>query len=387
MISKKTKLILFYITFAVLLYGAVMNIGTLFTGLKVVGDMLVPIFIGIIFAFVLNVPMTGLENFIRKMGNKFHLRINSKILEPLCLILTILGIGLVFYVAIIMLLPPLKESIETIRPIAQEKIPAFMEFLKDKGWNGDELMNELNMFTTKYSSHFSSLFTSAYSAVSTTFSKAFNVVVGLIVAVYILLSKASASDMVVKSIQAFLPEKAAGKVFKIANLVNTTYSKFLVGQTVEAFILGALMFVVFWLLKLPYPLLVGVLTGISAFIPYLGALLSCGIAVILCLLTAPAKLILCIGAYVVTQFIENQFIYPRVVGTSVGLSPLLTLLAALVGGSLFGLLGILFFIPLVACLNTLITEAIGARLAEKDTKKNKTQNKEESRPSATKAMQ
>ena len=81
MISKKTKLILFYITFAVLLYGAVMNIGTLFTGLKVVGDMLVPIFIGIIFAFVLNVPMTGLENFIRKMGNKFHLRINSKILD------------------------------------------------------------------------------------------------------------------------------------------------------------------------------------------------------------------------------------------------------------------------------------------------------------------
>ena len=95
------------------------------------------------------------------------------------------------------------------------------------------------------------------------------------------------------------------------------------------------------------------LTAAFAFIPYIGAFASCPIGVLLTLLAAPEKAILCFLVYQVVQFIENQFIYPHVVGGSVGLSPLWTLLAALLGGKLFGIIGIVFFIPLAAVISQL----------------------------------
>ena len=80
-------------------------------------------------------------------------------------------------------------------------------------------------------------------------------------------------------------------------------------------------------------------------VPYIGALASCAIGVLLTLLAQPEKALLCLIVYQAVQFTENQFIYPHVVGSSVGLAPLWTLLAALLGGKLFGLVGIVFFIP------------------------------------------
>ena len=99
--------------------------------------------------------------------------------------------------------------------------------------------------------------------------------------------------------------------------------------------------------------------------PYVGALASCAIGVLLTLLAQPDKALLCLIVYQAVQFVENQFIYPHVVGGSVGLAPLWTLLAALLGGKLFGLVGIVFFIPLMAVALQLVHERTARRLAEK----------------------
>jgi len=109
-----------------------------------------------------------------------------------------------------------------------------------------------------------------------------------------------------------------------------------------------------------------VLTAVFAFIPYLGGFLACFVGAFLVLLANPAKLILCIVLYLVVQFFENQFIYPHVVGTSVGLGAMWTLMAVILGGKLLGLLGMIFFIPLVAVLMTLIKEWANSRIAAKD---------------------
>ena len=370
MISKRSKQILLYITFAVLLYGVVMNLSSVLKGISGFMGVLIPVFAGIIFAFVLNVPMNGLMNLARKASERFGFKLNEKLAEPAALIVTLVLIVFVFYTAIVMLFPPLKESVRTITPVLQRKIPVVLEYLKEKGWDANQFYAQISTFTSRYSANFSSLFTSAYSAVSSTFANLANISVGLIIDVYVLLSKTTTFGIIQNLIDAFVPDKTAKQIYRVADLVNETYSKFLVGQTIEAFILGGLMFAAFWIFRLPYPLLVGVLTGVSAFIPYLGALVYGGMAVLLCVLTSPEQAVLCLIVYVVTQFIENQFIYPRVVGTSVGLSPLLTLLAALIGGSFFGLLGILFFIPLVACVQILISEQVDARLAAKKAKQN-----------------
>ena len=113
--------------------------------------------------------------------------------------------------------------------------------------------------------------------------------------------------------------------------------------------------------------LVGMLTAICAIIPYVGALLSCVISVLLVLLVDPLLAVRALLVYLAVQFIENQFIYPRVVGKSVGLSPLYTLVAAMIGGKLFGILGILFFIPLTAVVLELVKEDACRRLRTKET--------------------
>ena len=97
----------------------------------------------------------------------------------------------------------------------------------------------------------------------------------------------------------------------------------------EAVILGLLMFIAFSLFRLPYAGVVAMLTAILAFVPYIGAFTACFVGALLTLIGQPSKLILCILVYQGVQFIENQFIYPRVVGSSVGLPPLWTLAAAL----------------------------------------------------------
>ncbi len=106
----------------------------------------------------------------------------------------------------------------------------------------------------------------------------------------------------------------------------------------------------------------GVVTAICALIPYVGAFVSCALGVLLALLESPQKAIICLIVYLVVQFVETQFIYPYVVGGSVGLSPLWTLIAVLIGGNLFGLMGMIFFIPVVSVIYTLIKEDTDKRL-------------------------
>ena len=134
-------------------------------------------------------------------------------------------------------------------------------------------------------------------------------------------------------------------------------------------ILGTLIFLAFSVFRIPYAALTAVLTAAFAFIPYIGAFASCLIGVPLTLLAAPEKAILCFLVYQAVQFIENQFIYPHVVGGSVGLSPLWTLLAALLGGKLFGIIGIVFFIPLAAVVSQLLQGDIEQRLAAREKKR------------------
>ena len=112
--------------------------------------------------------------------------------------------------------------------------------------------------------------------------------------------------------------------------------------------------------------LVGMLTAICAIIPYVGALISCVVSVFLVLLVDPVLAVRCLIVYLAVQFVENQFIYPRVLGKSVGLSPLYTLIAAMIGGKLFGIIGIIFFIPLTAVVIELVKEDTFRRLRAKE---------------------
>ena len=177
-----------------------------------------------------------------------------------------------------------------------------------------------------------------------------------------------------RALYAYCKENVADRVCYIAKLAHSTYARFLSGQCVEVVILGVLIFVSLSAAGIPYAGLTAVLTAAFAFVPYIGAFLSCALGILFTLLADPDKALLCLIVYQAAQFVENQFIYPHVVGNSVGLSPFWTLLAVLIGGKLFGILGMIFFIPIMALISQLLQESISKRLrcrSESDEKKTK----------------
>ena len=146
------------------------------------------------------------------------------------------------------------------------------------------------------------------------------------------------------------------------------FSKFISGQCVEAAILGSIFFVVLSIFRFPYALIISILTTVTALIPIFGAMIAMIIGAILIAITNPIQAVIFIIVFQVIQQIEGNFIYPRVVGKSVGLSPMWTLLAITVGGSLFGIVGMLIGLPLASILYAIIKVNVNNRLKEKKIK-------------------
>lgn len=364
--EKKTQHTLFLIAFGVVLYAALMNLSSVLLFLRKIGGLLLPVILGLLFAFILNVPMKGFEKIITRIFSKSKHRPKGQLLCGISLVLTLASIGLVITLASTMVIPALVTSVKSVYPLMKEKFPEWAIYLDSHNIDVSRISAWLTTFDIKQiSSGAGVLVGSAVDMATSTLSGITNIVFAMVIAIYTLLSKNTLSFQVKKLAYAHLKESVADKLCHISVLVRDTYSKFLSGQCIEAIILGCLIFIAYSLFRLPYAGLIGVLTGLFAFVPYIGALGSCLIGAFLTLLAAPSQVFLCIIVYLVVQFIENQFIYPNVVGSSVGLSPFWTLIAALIGGKIFGLPGIIFCIPLVAVLYVLVGENTNRKLEEK----------------------
>ena len=168
-----------------------------------------------------------------------------------------------------------------------------------------------------------------------------------------------------KVLNAYFSKSKSDKILGICTLSNNTFSKFVSGQCLEALILGVIFFVVLSIFRFPYALLISLLTSITALIPIFGALIAMVIGAILIATINPLQALLFIVLFLIIQQIEGNVIYPKVVGKSVGLSPIWTLLAVTVGGNLFGILGMLIGLPLASIVYALIKKDINNKVQEK----------------------
>ena len=363
----QTKKALFFISFGILLYAAVMNLQAVTSFLQKIVGIVFPILLGMILAFVLSVPMKGFENLLTRLFSKAKKKPDGNFLRVLSLTLTLICIILVITLAATLVIPELVKSVRSIWPLIQERLPEWMSCLKEHSIDLTVVSEWVETFDWgQLSNRAGVLFGSAVDFVSSAASGVANAVFAIIISVYILLSKKILARQVKKLMTANLPNQIASKLFRIADLVRDTFTKFLSGQCVEAIILGSLIFVAYSVLQLPYAGLIAFITGLSAFVPIVGAFSAGFIGAFLTLLAAPSQVLLGIITHLAVQFIENQFIYPHVVGTSVGLSPLWTLIGALIGGKLLGLPGIIFFIPLVAVLYQLVRDNTNRKLMQKN---------------------
>lgn len=370
--DKKLKQALIIVAFGVGLFVALMNLGVVWQFIKNIFSMFLPILAGLIVAFILSVPMKGFENLIKKLFKKSKYEPKGKVLHLAGFFLTLISLALVILLICTLAIPEIIASVKSIVQTVEEKWPEWMELLR--GYNVDtDMITEwissidMNKLTSTLTGGASVFLGSVVDVSVSIVSGVATAGIAFVISIYVLLSREDLARQCKKVMTAFFKKNVVDRIIYIAKMTQDTFTKFLSGQCVESVILGALIFIAFSIFGLPYAGLVAVLAAVCAFIPYVGAFVACALGAFLTLISDPSKALLCIIVYFVVQFIENQFIYPHVVGNSVGLSALWTLLAALVGGELLGLFGMIFFIPITAVIYTLVKESIDKRLAMKQT--------------------
>lgn len=369
--DKKTRQNLLLIACGVAMFAAVTNLNIIKDFLGWLGGLLLPVLAGLVLAFVLSVPMNGIRRGLERLFSKAKRKPGSGALNALSLVLTYLCLVLVIALVGLVAVPEIVNSVKSISTTVKEKWPEWMAVLRS--WNVDtdainsavdQALSGLDFGKLLQSalSGAGSVLGSAVTVATTTISGVTTAVFTIIIGSYVLLDKDDLKRQSKMLIYAHLRRSHADRFCQICSLIQNTFTRFLSGQCMEAVILGLLMFIAFSVFRLPYAGVVAMLTTILAFVPYIGAFAACFVGAVLTLIGQPSKLILCILVYQGVQFIENQFIYPRVVGSSVGLPPLWTLAAALLGGKLFGILGMIFFIPLVAVIYSLVRDNTKRRL-------------------------
>lgn len=376
LMDKKMKQNLILIAFGVTLFAGLMNFHLVCVYIQKVGRIFLPVIVGLIVAFILNVPFTGFENLYRKLFKKISVNPREGAIRGLSLLSTL---GVIIFVIILvatMVIPELVSSIKSVYLVIEEKSPVWLSTLSAYGIDTTWITKQLSAIRLE-NIDFQHIFKNVMSGAGNVLNSALGVATStinifvtgafaLVISIYILLGKKTLCIQCKKLLYAHTKTSVADSVCRISRLISETYSRFLSGQCMEAVILGIMITISFSIFRLPYASLIGVLTAVLSFIPYIGAFSACFIGVLLVLLINPFQALISLIVYQVVQFIENQFVYPRVVGGSVGLAPLWTLLAVLIGGNLFGILGMIFFIPLTAVFYQLLKEYTNKKLAKKN---------------------
>ena len=336
--------------------------------------MFSPFVLGAAVAFILNVPMRALEGLLKGVKN-------GKLRRVLAILLTFVAALLVLGGVFWLLIPQLIETIRSLIPALQAFIPQVEAKLQELLNDRPQLLEWVERYTdfmkfdwgqfakellAMLGNRISTILGGAFSAVGIFASGLVDAVIGVVFALYCLFQKETLARQGRKLLYAFLPERVSDHIIRIMRLSNSTFSNFLSGQCIEVCILGALFAVSMAIFRMPYIPLVSVLVAITAFIPVVGAFVGCAIGAFLMFVNDPLQAIGFIGMFLVLQQIENNLIYPRVVGTSIGLSGMWVLVAVAVGGDLMGVAGMFLMIPFASVLHTLLREFTQKVLATKN---------------------
>lgn len=332
--------------------------------LNVVSGIVSPFITGAALAFVANVPMRTIEGCLKRVEKPALRRLIAVVLT---MIVILLVLSLVFW----LLIPQLIQTVQSLIPKLQAffiniesaitefmvQNPQLMKWITDNtdfesfDWAG-LVQNAITMAGNSVST----ILGSAFNAIGSVTSAIMDLVIAVVFALYCLFQKETLARQGRKLLYAFIPERISDNVIRVMRLSNSTFSNFLSGQCVEVCILGSLFAITMAILRMPYIPLVSVLVAVTAFIPIVGAWIGCVLGAFLMLVNDPMQAVWFVVMFLVLQQIENNMIYPRVVGTSIGLSGMWVLVAVAVGGELMGVAGMFLMIPFASVLFTLLRE-------------------------------
>lgn len=406
------KSLLLLVAFGVLLNFAVQHLELLGGVLGWVIGIIKPFLTGGVIAFILNVPLRGIERLLfpekktsvletvliketelqDKAGEMLRsslpqgLQTQTKVKpvkkpdisrykRPISLVITLLLVVAVIALVCGLVIPELGRTgkvlwdslpgyFETLREWAMKTLasyPQVTEYLQGLSLDWTEIGTKVMTILQE-----SELIQNIYGTASSVVGGIVSLCIGIVFAVYVLMRKEQLGSQVKKILYAFLPEKAASETIRISTIASESFSRFLSGQCTEAVILGTMFFIVMTIFQFPYALLCGVFIGFTALVPIFGSFLGCAVGAFLILMAQPHRAIWFIIMFLILQQVEGQLIYPHVVGNAVGLPSIWVLAAVTIGGSMFGIFGMLFFIPLSSVLYALLREIVYKRLKKKE---------------------
>ena len=365
------------IVFTILALVVLWNYQKVFQGITMLWDVISPFVLGGAIAFIVKIPMNFFEEKIFGKAKRAGKKGAIKLARPLSLVLTLIVVIGIIAIVMLVVIPELGRTILHLGKTLQDFVPEVQEwairlFQDNEGivkwiagieFKWDEILNQGIDF----------LKNGAGSVLDTTFEAAKSIITGVadfviafVFSCYILLQKEKLTGQVQKLMTAFMPEDWKNIFLALGEAVNKSFTSFFTGQCLEAVILGLMFLVVMAIFQLPYALLISVLIAFTALIPIFGAFIGCAVGALLIFMVSPVKALIFVIMFLVLQQLEGNFIYPHVVGNSVGLPSIWVLVAVSVGGSLMGLTGMLIFIPLTAVVYTLLRGIVNRRLGLKE---------------------
>lgn len=364
------------IVFTVILLIALWNYSLILDVLGQGVGIVYPFLLGGAIAFVINVPMSFFEEKLFQNQMMKNKKVAQRLARPVSLIITLIVVVSVIGLVVFGVLPKLGDTFISIGKGIQSFMPKAQSWAEEifhnnkeiKEWldsltlDWDKIINEVvKFFTSGASSVLGSTFVVARRIASgiTTF------VIAFVFACYILLQKEKLNIQIRKVMYAYMKEDLVKKVLDVCSLSYRTFSNFLTGQCLEAVILGTMFVICMGILQIPYAMLIGVLIAFTALIPIFGAFIGCVVGAFLILTVAPMKALVFVIMFLILQQIEGNLIYPRVVGSSVGLPSIWVLAAVSIGASLMGIVGMLVFIPIVSVLYALLRRDVYEHLEKK----------------------
>ncbi len=326
-----------------------------------------PLFIGAVVAYFINLPMHFFEKRIFAKTKKPFLQ---KIRRPLCLCLAIISFLVIISLVIGLVVPQLISCIQLIIAKTPDVIEDLIALLRKSPLVSETFISSLA--AVDWESRIDQLMDLVTGGITDMMSIVINTVTGLIsglitaflsviFSLYLISGKKRLHSQASRLARAFLPEKLANALRYLIRTVSSSFHRYLVGQCTEALILGALCAVGMLVLRLPYAAMIAALIAFTAMIPVAGAYIGAGVGAFMILTVSPLKALIFLIFIIVLQQLEGNLIYPRVVGSTMGLPGIWVLAAVTVGGGLAGVVGMLFGVPLAAAIYRIVRDMLHAK--------------------------
>ncbi|MDO4594043.1 MAG: AI-2E family transporter [Tissierellia bacterium] len=363
-------------TISIILFFILWNLKDVSGVLSKAISIFTPFLIGFAIAFIVNLPLNFIEDKIFKKVIKSEKR--KSIRHAISILVSYLLVFIIIIFLLYIIIPQLIESMNSLF----SRIPVFFEMVIEKmreysvfdrlrytlenemdnvNWNN--AMKTAARFVTKGSAQ---SFSMIGGVLNTIFSSLLNILLGLVFSIYVLLSKDKLKYQSNRMLYSLFKEKIADYLNHVASVSYESFSGFLQGQMTIATILGIMCFIGMLVLRLPYAAMISVLIGFTDLIPVLGPFLGGAIGALLIFIENPMQALVFIIFVVVIQQIESNVTYPLIVGNKIGIPSMWTLVAITVGASLYGVLGMILFVPLFSVIYVLLGEFTNYMLKKRE---------------------